>query len=120
MTKDPRIYLLHIRDALDAIAGFTEEGRSAFLADEMMQDAVLYKLAVIGEAVKRLPSALRAAHPTVPWKKIAGLRDIVIHEYDSASIKRIWTIVARDVPILRRHIETMLKDNPTSGNHKAA
>jgi len=67
MKKELSVYLLHIRDALDSIAVYTRGGKKAFLADPMIQDAVIYKLAVIGEAVKRLPPAFRDRYQDIPW-----------------------------------------------------
>lgn len=110
MKKDPRVYLLHIRDALNAIERYTAGGKEHFLKDERTQDAVIYKLAVIGEAVKRLPKALRDAHPSIPWKRVAGLRDVVIHEYDTTEIPKIWRVVERDLPALSEAIGVMLEE----------
>jgi uncharacterized protein with HEPN domain len=110
MKKDLSIYLLHIRDALDSIALYTRGGEKVFLAEPLIQDAVIYKLAVIGEAVKRLPPAFRDRHPDIPWKRIAGMRDVVIHEYDQTELPRIWNVVQRDAPKLRRAIGRMLKE----------
>jgi uncharacterized protein with HEPN domain len=109
MKKDPRVYLLHIRDALDSIERYTNGGEQVFLADEKTQDAVIYNLAIIGEVVKRLPMSLRKAHASIPWRNIAGTRDIVIHEYNKTEIPRIWNIVEHDLPALRRVVNDMLK-----------
>lgn len=116
MKKDPRVYLLHIRDAIDAIERYTKEGRDVFVKDEKTQDAVIYKLAVIGEAVKKMPTSLRQAQPTIPWKSIAGLRDIVIHDYDITEVVRIWRVVEQDVPKLRDAIAEMLSAIDDAGN----
>src|SRR5947209_3702143 len=113
MTKDPLVYLLHIHDALDSIERYTVGGKRQFLADERTQDAVIYNLAIIGEAVKKLPLALRTAHPSIPWKSIAGMRDIVIHDYDSTDIPVIWNAVRRDLPRLRKTIDILLREAPT-------
>lgn len=102
MKKDPRVYLLHIRDALECIQRYTADGEKHFLGDERTQDAVIYKLAIIGEAVKKLPKSVREAQPAIPWKHIAGLRDVVIHDYDSTEVARIWKIVEKSVPAPRR------------------
>ena len=110
MKKDPHVYLLHIRNALLSIEQYTKGGKKHFLADELTQDGVIYNLAVIGEAVKKLPKPLRTAYPTIPWKSVAGLRDIVIHDYDSTDIQKIWKIVERDLPPLRQTIERMLDE----------
>lgn len=78
--KDDRVYLRHIRDAITRIESYVGGGREAFLADNMIQDAVIRNLEVIGEAVKNLSSDLRAQHPDIPWTRIAGMRDVLIHE----------------------------------------
>ena len=114
MKKDPFVYLLHIRDALNCVRQYTTGGKRRFLTEEMVQDAVIYNLAIIGEAVKKLPRAFREAHPAVPWKRIAGLRDIVIHDYDSTEAARIWEIVEKDVPSLKKAVERMLTKDVSS------
>jgi uncharacterized protein with HEPN domain len=79
--KDDRVYLCHIRDAIIRIESYVSRGRSAFLAETIIQDAVIRNLEVIGEATKSLSDELRAQHPEVPWSRIAGMRDVLIHEY---------------------------------------
>ena len=70
--KDDRVYLQHIRDALDDIAIYANAGRDAFFADRMRQDATIRKLQVIGQAVKNLSDISRSRQPNIPWKQIAG------------------------------------------------
>jgi uncharacterized protein with HEPN domain len=110
MKKDRSVYLLHIRDALESIESYTRGGKKAFLAEPLIQDPVIYKLAVIGEAVKRLPPTFRDCYPDIPWKRIVGMRDVIIHEYDQTELPRIWNVVHREVPKLRRAIGRMLKE----------
>jgi uncharacterized protein with HEPN domain len=111
MPKAPHhsVYLLHIRDALDCIVRYTVDGKAHFLGDEKTQDAVIYNLAIIGEAVKKLPKHVRDAYPSVAWKSIAGMRDIVIHDYNSTEISKIWKTIEKDVPRLRQTVERMLQ-----------
>jgi uncharacterized protein with HEPN domain len=73
--KDDRVYLLHIRDAIESIREFTADGEAAFLADKKTQFAVVRSLEIIGEAVKRISPELKAAHPVVPWRTIASMRN---------------------------------------------
>lgn len=82
--KGDRVYLLHIRDAIQHILDYTKEGREAFLRDRRTQDAVVRNLEIVGEAVKHLGDALKSEHPEIPWKQIAGMRDRLIHEYFGA------------------------------------
>lgn len=98
--KDDRVYLEHIRDALDDIATYTNVGPEAFFADRMRQDATLRKLQVIGEAVKNLSEDVKSRQPQIPWKQIAGLRDKVIHDYFGVNLTIVWAVVVRDLPEL--------------------
>lgn len=120
MNKDPRVYVLHIRDALECIAEYTVNGKETFFADRKTQDAVIYKLAVIGEAVKRLPKSFRESHPQVPWKRIAGMRDIVIHDYDSTELKKVWKVVESDAPKLRTAVVQILAETDGNGDNRRA
>ncbi len=76
MTKAPRVYLAQILERIDRILAYTREGQEAFLADGKTQDAVIRNFEVIGAAVKRNPEAYRETQPTIPWRVLAGLRDV--------------------------------------------
>jgi uncharacterized protein with HEPN domain len=106
--KDDRVYLEHIRDALDDIATYTNVGREVFLADRMRQDATLRKLQVIGEAVKNLSDQMKSRQPLIPWKQIAGMRDKVIHDYFGVNLAIVWAVVERDLPALETAVSALL------------
>jgi uncharacterized protein with HEPN domain len=108
MTKDPRVYLAHILECIQKIERFTQEGRSRFFQDALVQDAVLRNLEVIGEAAKRLDDTYRATHPQIPWRALAGLRDVLIHQYESVDPERVWAIVEGELPGLREAIAVLL------------
>ncbi len=108
--KDDKIYLQHIRDAVERIVSYTTEGREAFLADTQVQDAVARNLEIIGEAVKHLSDELRAKHPDIPWKRIAGMRDEMIHEYFGVDLNIVWNVVEQHLPPLLRKVNTLLGD----------
>ena len=61
-------------------------------------------LEIIGEAVKNIPQNFRNAHPNIEWRKIAGLRDVLIHGYFGVDIEKIWEVVKKDIPILKEHV----------------
>ncbi len=111
--KDDRVYLLHIRDCLDRIFEYTREGRPAFLADTRTQDAVIRNLEVVGEAVKNISPAHKATHPDVPWKRIAGMRDLLIHRYFGVKIDTVWEVVVNELPEFRAAIVRMLESSQT-------
>lgn len=108
MTKDPRVYLAHILECIQKIERFTDDGKSRFLQDDMVQDAVIRNLEIIGEAAKRIDENYRAAHPDIPWRALAGLRDVLIHQYEGVDLERVWAIVEKDLPPLKRAIAELL------------
>jgi len=108
VTKDARVYLAHILECIEKIERFTADGRERFFQDAMVQDAVLRNLEVIGEAAKRLDDAYRGAHPEVPWRALAGLRDVLIHQYERVDLEKVWAILEKELPPLRGAIAAML------------
>jgi uncharacterized protein with HEPN domain len=107
--KDDRVYLLHIRDSLDRIVEYTATGRDAFLADAKTQDAVIRNFEIIGEAVKNLSENRKDAHPDVPWKRIAGMRDLLIHRYFGVKLESVWEVIESELPAFQVAITRMLK-----------
>ena len=108
--KEDRTYLLHMRDALGRILSYTAQGKEAFFVDPRTQDAVIRNLEVVGEAVKNLSEGLKASHATVPWKRIAGMRDKMIHEYFGVNLQLVWGAIEQEVPRLQQKIEAILRE----------
>ena len=108
MTKDPRVYLAHILECVQKIELFTADGKGRFMLDRMVQDAVMRNFEIIGEAAKRLDDSYRTAHPEIPWRALAGLRDVLIHQYEGVEPARVWAIVERELPTLREATAALL------------
>jgi uncharacterized protein with HEPN domain len=114
-TRDPRVFLDDILSAIARIEAYTVEGRAVFLRDGKTQDAVIRQLSVIGEAAAKLPAAVRAMQPDIPWKAVVGMRNILIHDYSAVSIRSVWATVVRDLPVLRNAVEAIRTSNPKNG-----
>jgi len=108
MKKDSRVYLAHILECAQKIERYTAEGKEHFMSDSMVQDAVLRNLEVIGEATKRLDDAYRKTHPQIPWRAVAGLRDVLIHQYEGVDMDRVWNVVVDALPNLKNAIAELL------------
>jgi uncharacterized protein with HEPN domain len=106
--KDDHVFLAHIRDAIARIESYTQGGRDTFFADTKTQDAVIRNLEVIGEAVKNLSADLRAKHPEVPWTRVAGMRDVLIHGYFGVRLETVWNAVENRLPELKRYVAALV------------
>jgi uncharacterized protein with HEPN domain len=108
MNKDSRVYLAQILEAVQRIEAFTSDGKTAFYRDARTQDAVLHNLAVIGEAAKRVDASFRAEHPNIPWRSMAGLGDVLIHQYNRVRLDLVWAAVENSLPDLKAEIVNIL------------
>jgi uncharacterized protein with HEPN domain len=109
MPRDFRVYLEDISGAIGKIRRYTQElSKQTFAADEKTLDAVVRNLEVIGEAVKQLPAEFRAREPNVDWQKIAGLRDVLIHQYFGIDVDILWDIIQNKLPSLEVSVRTLL------------
>jgi uncharacterized protein with HEPN domain len=108
--KRQRLYLKDILERIRRIAIASAEGHEAFIESVILQDAVIRSFEVIGEIVKRLDPTLTAAHPDIPWRRIAGFRDVLIHRYEQVDLDAVWRIVVEDIPPLQTAAEAMLAD----------
>ena len=100
--KDDSIYIDHILNSINRILDYISgKDREAFEADQLTQDAVVRQLEVIGEATKRVSKKLRSKNPDIPWSDIAGMRDVLIHDYIDVDLGVVWKTASEDIPNLK-------------------
>jgi uncharacterized protein with HEPN domain len=106
MKRDPLLLIDDILESITLIQQYTESAtKKAFLSDRQMQDAVIRRLEIIGEAVKNIPVTLKRRHISIPWKQIAGMRDMICHEYFGVRMDRVWKVVRKDLPALNIRLQ---------------
>ncbi len=111
MSRSPEILLGDILEAADLLAEYTAGmTRDDFAENVEKQDSVARRLEIVGEAVKGLPQELRDRYPKVPWRDIAGARDVLIHEYFRIDIDLAWDMVQTDIPELASQVRTILEE----------
>jgi len=95
-----------VRLAVGYVEGVTRE---QFDQDPMAQDAVIRRLTVVGEATKRLSPDFRERHPGIPWKQMAGMRDVIVHEYDRVDLDTVWNVLQNEFPGLLSQLERIVE-----------
>lgn len=111
MTRGVAILLGEILDAIARVADYTEGLEfEAFATNVEKQDSVIRRLEIIGEAVKGIPEHVRMRHSAVPWRDIAGARDVLIHEYFRVDLEMAWDMVKKDLPLLESEVRRILQE----------
>ena len=112
MSRDVRLYLEDIAACIGKISRYASVGRDAFMSDELRIDGVARNFEIIGEAAKRLPPDLTARYPAVPWKRVCGFRDILIHAYDTIDLDQVWKVIEDELPTLESTVEEIRRTLP--------
>lgn len=111
MKKDPKVFVSHILDSIQLIEQYSKNMTQAkFLKRRSSQDAIIRRLEIIGEAVKNLPVSFKTLHASVPWKQIAGMRDILIHEYFDVDLVLTWKVVKQELPLIKKQLSDILSE----------
>ena len=110
MKRDLRLFIEDIFENINLIENSTRNlSKNEFKSNKLVIDATIRRLEIIGEAVKNIPNDFRKKYPEVPWKKIAGLRDIIIHAYFNIDLDIMWDIIKEDLPDLKNKIKNILE-----------
>jgi len=111
MKRDLRLFIEDILENINLIEDSIRKlSIKQFESNRLVIDATLRRLEIIGEAVKNLPNSFKNKHPGIPWKDISGFRDVIVHAYFGVILGRIWNIVKKDLPILKKQIEKIRRE----------
>jgi uncharacterized protein with HEPN domain len=113
--RSDRVYLQHMLDAVERIESYVEVGHDGFMSATHWQDAVVRQLEILGEATKRLSDELRAQHDEVAWRRIAGLRDVLIHDYMGVDLEAVWEVTQQRLPVLKGQLTLILDELVADG-----
>jgi uncharacterized protein with HEPN domain len=112
MPRDHRAYLDDILEAIQRIEQYTASvNLESLKTDQLVLDGVVRNLEIIGEAAKKLPDDVKSRAKDIDWRKIAGMRDILIHEYFGIDVEIIWDVVKKKLPELRDAVNQLLSDS---------
>jgi uncharacterized protein with HEPN domain len=110
MTKGIRVYLEDILESIEKIDEYTKAVKwREFERNGQMQDAVMRRLEIMGEAVKKIPEAVKKESPDIPWRQISGMRDVLIHDYGEVRLERVWKTVQNDLAPFKAGIQAILR-----------
>ncbi len=105
MNRNYKLFINDIRESVEDIENYIKDlAEKEFLNNKIIQDAVIRRLEIIGEASKRIPKSVKQINKEIPWKKMEDFRDFITHSYFVASIYRVWRISKEDIPKIKEFI----------------
>ena len=102
-----RVLLAHMRDCLSRIAEYTNAERSRFDSSRLVQDAVVRNLQTLAESSQRLSSEIKTAELQIPWRELAGFRNVIVHGYLGIDLGAVWLVIEKDLPALTEAVNRM-------------
>lgn len=114
MKRDSIIFIAHILECIELIEEYTKEtSKDKFHNSRQIQDAIIRRIEIIGEAVKNLPREVKNKYSDIPWKRIAGMRDILIHEYWGIDLNLTWNVATKEILEFKKKVFEIKKDLET-------
>lgn len=111
MTRAPLLFLVDILECCELLTSYTKNVKeSTFTKDNQLQDAVFRRIEIIGEASKNVTPKIQKKYSTIPWSKMIGMRNILIHRYHGIDLSEAWSVIKSDVPKLKKQIQKILED----------
>lgn len=108
MKREADVYLEDILESIERIEGYIlNKTKEDFIKDFLLQDAVIRRFAVIGEAINHIPQEIKTAHPEISWREISAMRNILIHEYFGVALSRLWIAIIEELPELKKNIKKL-------------
>jgi uncharacterized protein with HEPN domain len=107
--KDDRLYLIHILECIEHIESYVKDiNKETFMNSTIVQDAVLRNLQVMAESTQRLSDNTKQAQPDIDWYRIAGFRNVLVHDYLGIDIETVWNIIEKDIAALKGAVNLMM------------
>jgi uncharacterized protein with HEPN domain len=110
-----RVLLAHMSDCLCRILEYTNAERSRFEASRLVQDAVIRNLQTLTESSQRLSNEIKCSEPQIPWRELAGFRNVIVHGYLGVDLGAVWLVLEQDLPALSEAVNRMLMQLGPSG-----
>lgn len=107
--RDTKLFIEDIIYSINKIEEYIEHfSKDQFLKSVQLQDAIVRRLTIIGEATKNIPEDVRKTAPEIEWPKISGMRNVIIHDYFGINLERVWKTIHKDLPKLKKEISELL------------
>lgn len=106
-TEADEILLAHMRECLERIREYAGGERSRFIESRLVQDAVIRNLQTLAESSQRLSSEIKTTEAQIPWRELAGFRNVIVHGYLGIDIPAVWLVIEQDLPPLTDAIDRM-------------
>ena len=105
--ESDRVLLAHMCECMDRIFEYTNAERGRFEASRLVQDAVIRNLQTLAESSQRLSGEIKGTEPQIPWRELAGLRNVIVHGYLGVDLTAVWLVVEKDLPALGEAVDRM-------------